>query len=119
MITSSAQNDAGLFELNFRDECYLPFEGAGAVESNWTLELPSKLRSFDYDTIFDVIVHISYTTKDGDAKFREDVENDVVRKQSQLTDCNGIIGEEREGPSPCNDRRRLLPPLDCCRSDAR
>ena len=32
---------------------------------------------------------------------------------------NGIIGEEREGPPPCSDRRRLMPPLDCCRSDVR
>ena len=31
IATSSGQNDAGLFELNFRDERYLPFEGAGAI----------------------------------------------------------------------------------------
>jgi hypothetical protein len=31
ITTSSAQNDSGLFELNFRDEWYLPFEGAGAI----------------------------------------------------------------------------------------
>jgi hypothetical protein len=41
-ITSSgAQNDSGLFELNFRDERYLPFEGAGGV-SKWSLELFSQ-----------------------------------------------------------------------------
>lgn len=32
---------------------------------------------------------------------------------------NGIIWEEREGLPPCSDRRRLLPPQNCCRSDAR
>lgn len=26
---SNAQNDSGVFELGFRDERYLPFEGAG------------------------------------------------------------------------------------------
>jgi Tc toxin complex TcA C-terminal TcB-binding domain len=31
IATSSAQNDSGMFELNFRDERYLPFEGAGAI----------------------------------------------------------------------------------------
>ena len=31
---------------------------------------------------------------------------------------NGITGEEREGPPPCSDRQRLLPHLDCYRSDA-
>ena len=29
IATSNAQNDGGQFELNFRDERYLPFEGAG------------------------------------------------------------------------------------------
>lgn len=28
-IASSAQNDSGLFTLNFKDERYLPFEGSG------------------------------------------------------------------------------------------
>ena len=55
IATSTAQNDGGMFELSFRDERYLPFEGAGAV-STWRLELPSQLRQFDYATIADVIV---------------------------------------------------------------
>ena len=38
IAASSAQNDSGVFELNFRDERYLPFEGAGAI-SEWSLEL--------------------------------------------------------------------------------
>src|SRR5206468_47042 len=29
IVTSSGQNDSGLFETNLRDERYLPFEGAG------------------------------------------------------------------------------------------
>ena len=39
IATSTGQNDTGLFELNFRDERYLPFEYAGAV-SRWRIELP-------------------------------------------------------------------------------
>ncbi len=62
VATSSAQNDNGVFELNFRDERYLPFEGSGAI-SNWTLVMPSKNRQFDYDTIQDVIIHIKYTAE--------------------------------------------------------
>ncbi len=71
ITTSSANNDAGVFDLNFKDERYLPFEGAGAI-SEWRLELPAKLRSFNYDTIADVIVHISYTALDGDRVVAED-----------------------------------------------
>ena len=29
IAASSAQNDSGMFELNFKDERYTPFEGAG------------------------------------------------------------------------------------------
>src|SRR5205085_719318 len=34
IATSTAQSDAGLFELNLHDERYLPFEGQGAI-SEW------------------------------------------------------------------------------------
>lgn len=57
---SSGQNDSGVFELNFQDERYIPFEGAGAI-SDWRLELPS-LHTFDYRTITDAILHIRYTS---------------------------------------------------------
>lgn len=64
IATSTSQNESGLFELNFRDERYLPFEGLGAV-SDWALELPSEARQFDYNTIADVIIHVKYTAKEG------------------------------------------------------
>ena len=66
IATSHAQNDSGMFELNFRDERYLPFEGAGVI-SRWRIELiqDKELRQFDYDTISDVILHLKYTARDG------------------------------------------------------
>jgi hypothetical protein len=64
IATSHAQNDSGLFELNFRDERYLPFEGAGAI-SQWHLQLPAAVRQFDHNTISDVIIHLKYTARDG------------------------------------------------------
>ncbi|WAK02308.1 neuraminidase-like domain-containing protein [Methylobacter sp. YRD-M1] len=70
IATSSGQNDSGLFELNFRDERYLPFEGAG-VMSQWRIELPRDFRQFDYDTISDVILHIKYTARDGGVPLRD------------------------------------------------
>jgi hypothetical protein len=71
IATSGAQNDSGLFELNFRDERYLPFEGAGAI-STWQLSLPSEFRQFDYDTISDVILHLRYTARDGGDALKTD-----------------------------------------------
>jgi hypothetical protein len=72
IATSTAQNDGGVFELTFRDERYLPFEGAGAV-SRWAIELPANFRQFDYQTITDVILGISYTALE-DGALRQTVE---------------------------------------------
>jgi hypothetical protein len=76
--SSSANNDSGVFELNFRDERYLPFEGAGAI-SEWLLELPANLRSFNYDTISDVLLHISYTAQEGNRVLAEEDLIDLVK----------------------------------------
>jgi len=64
VTTSHAQNDSGMFELNFRDERYLPFEGAGAI-SEWRIEMPPDCNAFDFNTITDVVLRISYTARDG------------------------------------------------------
>jgi hypothetical protein len=60
ICTSSAQNDSGMFELNFGDERYLPFENAGVI-SDWRLSLPAGCDQFDLSTISDVILHVNYT----------------------------------------------------------
>ena len=70
IATSHGQNDAGLFELNFRDERYLPFEGAGAV-SRWRIELPRETNAFDFNTITDVILRLQYTARDGGVPLRK------------------------------------------------
>ena len=80
--TSTGQGDSGVFELNFRDEKYLPFEGAGAV-SKWRLELPSQFRLFDYRSINDVILNISYTAED-DGVLRQQVEEQNAGLEGSL-----------------------------------
>jgi hypothetical protein len=63
LVTSGAQNDSGLFELNLRDERRLPFEGAGAI-STWRLELPNDVPQFDVETISDIVLHLRYTARE-------------------------------------------------------
>lgn len=84
IATSNAQSDGGQFELNFRDERYLPFEGAGAI-SSWTLSLPNvKVRpAFDYNTIADVIFHVSYTA-DFDGTFKTTVESNLIAELNKI-----------------------------------
>jgi hypothetical protein len=69
IVTSTAQNDSGLFETNLRDERYLPFEGSGVI-SEWQLQLPASIPQFDYDTISDVLLHFRYTGREGGESLR-------------------------------------------------
>lgn len=82
IATSNAQNDNGMFELNFRDERYLPFEGMGAI-GLWKLELPSVIKQFDYTTIADVIMHVKYTSREGGSTLKS-AANDSLRERLQV-----------------------------------
>ncbi|MFE5806233.1 neuraminidase-like domain-containing protein [Streptomyces sp. NPDC056491] len=64
VVTSTGQEDSGLFESSLHDERFLPFEGAGAV-GEWQLSLPDEFRQFDYETISDVVMQLRYTARDG------------------------------------------------------
>ena len=64
IATSNAQNDSGMFELNFNDDRYLPFEGAGVI-SKWQVNMPIENNYFDFTSLSDVVLHISYTSRNG------------------------------------------------------
>jgi hypothetical protein len=72
IATSSGVNDAGLFEFNYLDQRYFPFEGAGVI-SSWQIELTREreLRQFDYSTIADIILHVRYTAREDAGEFRK------------------------------------------------
>jgi hypothetical protein len=90
---SSLEDEHGVFELNFHDERYLPFEGAGAI-STWLLELPSEFKQFDYDTITDVIMRIRYTSVDGGEKLRAPAASSVrgyIKSVEELSRQEGLF----------------------------
>ncbi|TET67941.1 MAG: hypothetical protein E3J56_12115 [Candidatus Aminicenantes bacterium] len=105
IATSNAQNDSGMFELNFRDERYIPFEGAGAI-SEWLIELTEdqELRQFDYDTISDVIIHLRYTAREDAGRFKDDAithVKDVLKNTSGYnnTPLLRIFSAKKEFPT--------------------
>jgi hypothetical protein len=53
-----------MFQLDFRDDRYLPFEGAGAI-STWRLTMPTSTNAFDFKSVTDVILKVQYTARDG------------------------------------------------------
>ncbi len=94
IATSTAQHDQGLFELNFHDDRYLPFEGAGAI-SSWQLKLNPEFLTFDYSTISDVIVHISYTAREGGDALRAAVLDSFNKRVNAIALAAGRTGLHR------------------------
>jgi len=64
IAVTTSTHCGGYFDFNAKSEKYLPFEGAGAL-SQWRIELPERLRQFDYCTISDVVMQLRYTAVDG------------------------------------------------------
>ncbi len=97
IATSNAQNDNGLFELNFNDERYLPFEGAGVI-SDWEINLPIENNYFDFASLSDVIFHISYTSRNGGGqlttKANESVQAIIPVKAARLLSIKHEFGTE-------------------------
>ncbi len=91
IATSSAQNDSGMFELNFRDERYLPFEGAGAI-GTWHIKLNKDFPQFDLSTISDVILHLNYTAREGGGILKAAAVNEFNKKMNALA-----LSESKQG----------------------
>ena len=104
IATSTGQNDSGLFELNFRDERFLPFESGGVI-SKWRFSLPKEFKPFDYDTISDVILHIRYTARHGGETLADEVTRSIMTKLNTLK----AYGEESEGLWQLIDLRHDFP----------
>ena len=104
IATSSGVNDAGLFEFNYSDPRYLPFEGAGAV-SGWHIELTREreLRQFDYSTIADVILHVRYTAREDAGEFRQaavdHLINDVLTSTGTALPLTRVFDLRHEFPT--------------------
>jgi hypothetical protein len=94
IAVSTGENDSGVFEFNFRDERYIPFEGAGAI-GKWRIELPDTFREFDYDSITDVVMHLRYTALDGGDKLKTvaaDWLKGYVQSVEDLSQDEGLFG---------------------------
>jgi len=92
IAASSAQNDSGMFELNFKDERYLPFEGAGVI-SKWRLELPTT-RQLDYGTISDVVIHLRYMSDEGGGQLKiaaTDAVGNFMKSVEELGQQEGLF----------------------------
>ena len=110
VATSSGQNDSGLFELNFRDERYLPFEGAGAV-SHWRFELPRETNAFDIDKVSDVVLTLKYMAREGGVLLRNAARESLLTTwaDSNVLAHSRLISLRHEFP---NEWARFCTPSD-------
>lgn len=88
IITSTAQNDNGMFDQSAGDDRYLPFEGSGVI-SRWKLELPDEFRQFDYNTISDVILHMQYTARNGGDNLKQEAQKHL--RESYMANQNQLF----------------------------
>ena len=109
VATSHAQNDSGIFELNFRDERYLPFEGAGAIRGG-ALICP-RITTPSISTLStDVMLHLKYTAREGGDLLRKAARQALHSNRGQAdTPLGRLFSLKHEFP---NDWYRFLHPKD-------
>jgi hypothetical protein len=78
---SQGLNDSGLFELNFSDPRYLPFEGTGAI-SSWVLSIPNANNPNVLNNLTDVVICLRYTALMGNTSFQQAVQSSMSSQNS-------------------------------------
>lgn len=101
IAVSDGMNDAGQFELNLKDERWIPFEGAGAL-SKWRIELP-ETRLYDSSTISDFIIHMRYTSLEGGEGWRKTASNAAAKVM------NDFVRPDTDGQFIMFDLKNDLP----------
>lgn len=93
IATSTAQNDSGLFTVNFNDERYLPNEGAGVI-ATMLLSMPLDTNALDFETISDVLFIVKYTSRDAGPSMR------AIAKAAAVLPPGSLIGASPLAPVP-------------------
>ncbi len=116
IVTSTGQNDSGLFETNLHDERYLPFEGAGVI-SQWHIELPLSFRPFDYNTISDVVLHLRYTAREAGMALRQQAMIEIPKMLNAIIKTGGLACMFSARHEFSNEWQSFLHPPDTATGD--
>ncbi len=82
IAASHCNHDTGLFNLEFNDERFFPFEGEGAI-SSWDIQMPMENNQFDFNEISDLVIHISYTAQEGGETLAVPARTELATKLSE------------------------------------
>ncbi|MGV8004205.1 neuraminidase-like domain-containing protein [Photorhabdus temperata subsp. temperata] len=81
VVLSTGINDSGMFQLDFQDERFLPFEGTG-VFANWTLTFGDN-QSDLLEKMSDIIIHLRYTARSTSDSFTKKVRERLAQHEAQ------------------------------------
>lgn len=109
IATSSGQNDHGLFELNFRDERLLPFEGAGVANSRWRIVIDPDCNPFE---IPDVVMTVRFVASQGGDVLRAKAKEAWVKilKDAEGLPITRMISMRHEFPTEWDRLRTVAEP---------
>ena len=113
IATSTARNDAGVFEVSFSGPRYLPFEGAG-TDSTWTIALPRATNGFDFDSITDVVLRLDYTARDGGEPLASAAHQHLETKRGSSGHLQRMISLRHELPDAWEQLVRPGDPSEPC-----
>ena len=96
IATSTGTADPGIFDASLEGARYLPFEFAGAA-SRWRISLPTQTNTFSLDSLSDVVMHVTYTSREGGTELRRAAEGAVCGRSVgdgvRFVDVKGDMGE--------------------------
>ena len=90
IVTSSGKDDSGLFVLDFDDDRYLPFEGAGAI-SSWKIELPRESNWSVVRALKDVVLTVKYMAQEGGGALKEAAKKAAKKATDGMSSERGLV----------------------------
>lgn len=111
IAVSQGIGDDGLFQLDFNDDRYLPFEGTGVV-SSWTFKLPPDTNPINFESISDVIINISYTAMDGGQDYANKVKSIYSGTDVQYKNLLAKSMEMNQTYAPAWFKMFVTPPVN-------
>lgn len=123
IVVFAAQEGAGVFNVSFQDERYLPFERAGVI-STWKLQFPPlDFCAFDIGAIPDVMIHFKYTAREAGeplstkavAELRKETLDAISRAEGQLVwlEYPVVSAKSRMRSTNSSTRAVLFKKLNC------
>ncbi|MBK8251144.1 MAG: hypothetical protein IPK82_00550 [Polyangiaceae bacterium] len=111
LSTTTADDDAGMFQLDLRDEKLLPYEGRGVL-STWRVEVPADQNRFALHRIADVVLHVRYTSRDAGDLLKSKAKNHlnastlqrvrVISAKTVAHEAFASFGQGQDNPPPAH-----------------